>query len=138
MPSFKINITYAHPWFGAFLLKLFKSKMSKLMLYFFLASSFAVKQIKPSKFYFTLKKTIFAIIIVTLYITQYLKLFVTWINCNILISNNSNILLLLRGLSWSWLYGSWIYNYLCNQCLSPLMLRVRIPLGQVSRYNIMW
>jgi hypothetical protein len=24
--------------------------------------------------------------------------------------------------------GSWIYNYLCNQCLSPLMLWVRIPL----------
>jgi len=21
-----------------------------------------------------------------------------------------------------WSYGSWIYNYLCNQCLSPLML----------------
>ena len=27
---------------------------------------------------------------------------------------------------WSWSYGNWIYNYLCNQCLSPLMLRVRI------------
>ena len=26
----------------------------------------------------------------------------------------------------SWSYGSWIYNYLCNQCLSPLMLLVRI------------
>jgi hypothetical protein len=25
------------------------------------------------------------------------------------------------------IYGSWIYNYLCNQCLSPLMLWVRIP-----------
>jgi hypothetical protein len=24
-----------------------------------------------------------------------------------------------------WLYGSWIYNYLCNQCLSPLLLWVR-------------
>ena len=30
--------------------------------------------------------------------------------------------------SWSWPYGSWIYNYLCNQCLSPLTLWVRIPL----------
>jgi hypothetical protein len=30
------------------------------------------------------------------------------------------------GLSWTWSYGSWIYNYLCNQCLSPLMLWVRI------------
>jgi hypothetical protein len=26
-----------------------------------------------------------------------------------------------RGSSWSWSYGSWIYNYICNQCLSPLM-----------------
>jgi hypothetical protein len=25
----------------------------------------------------------------------------------------------------SWSYGSWIYNYLCNQCLSPLTLWVR-------------
>jgi len=25
-----------------------------------------------------------------------------------------------EGPSWSWSYGSWIYNYLCNQCLSPL------------------
>jgi len=31
-----------------------------------------------------------------------------------------------RGPSWS--YCSWIYNYLCNQCLSPLMLWVQIPL----------
>jgi hypothetical protein len=30
------------------------------------------------------------------------------------------------GLWWS--YGSWIYNYLCNQCLSPLTLWVWIPL----------
>jgi len=22
--------------------------------------------------------------------------------------------------SWSWFYGSWIYSYLCNQCISPL------------------
>jgi len=22
-----------------------------------------------------------------------------------------------NGPSWSWSYGSWIYNYLCNQCL---------------------
>ena len=25
-----------------------------------------------------------------------------------------------RGPSWSWSYGSWIYKHLCNQCLSPL------------------
>jgi hypothetical protein len=33
-----------------------------------------------------------------------------------------------QGLSWSWSYGSWIYNYLCNQCLSPLTLWLRILL----------
>ena len=27
-----------------------------------------------------------------------------------------------------WSYGSWIYNYLCNLWLSPLMLLVRLPL----------
>ena len=31
------------------------------------------------------------------------------------------------GASWSWSYGTWIYTYLCNQCLSPLTLLVRIP-----------
>ena len=29
--------------------------------------------------------------------------------------------------SWSWSHGSWIYDYLCNQCLSPLTLWVRTP-----------
>ena len=33
-----------------------------------------------------------------------------------------------KGTSWSWSYGSWIYNYLCNQGLSALMLWVRIAL----------
>jgi hypothetical protein len=32
------------------------------------------------------------------------------------------------GPSWSWSYGSDIYNYLCNQCLSPLTLWGRTPL----------
>ena len=34
----------------------------------------------------------------------------------------------MEGPSGSWSYGSWIYNYLCYQCPSPLMLWVRIPL----------
>jgi hypothetical protein len=33
-----------------------------------------------------------------------------------------------KGSSWPWSYGSWIYNFLCNQCLSPLMLWVRISI----------
>ena len=33
-----------------------------------------------------------------------------------------------QGSSWPWWYRSWIYNYLCNQCLSPLMLWVQISI----------
>jgi hypothetical protein len=28
-------------------------------------------------------------------------------------------LYVIKGSSWPWSYGSWIYNYPCNQCLSP-------------------
>jgi hypothetical protein len=31
------------------------------------------------------------------------------------------------GSSLLWSHGGWIYNYLCNHCLSPLTLWVRIP-----------
>ena len=31
---------------------------------------------------------------------------------------------LFEGPSWSWSYGSWIYNNMCNQCLSPIKLWV--------------
>ena len=38
-------------------------------------------------------------------------------------------LVIFQGL---WSYGSWIYNYLCNQCLSPLTLWVKTPVhGEV-------
>jgi hypothetical protein len=40
-----------------------------------------------------------------------------------LLSNQTNKLYLLlfrKEPSWSCSYGSWISNYLCNQCLSPL------------------
>jgi len=43
------------------------------------------------------------------------------------------------GPSWSWSYGTWIWNYLCNRCLSPLKMWVQIPLiARCTRYNIMW
>ena len=32
------------------------------------------------------------------------------------------------GLSWPCSYGSWIYNYIFNQCLLPLVLWVRISI----------
>ena len=45
----------------------------------------------------------------------------------------------LLGPSWLWSYGSWIYNYLCNQCISPLKLRVRtLFMARCTRYNIRW
>jgi len=44
-----------------------------------------------------------------------------------------------RGPPWSWSYGSLIYNYLCNQCISPLTLWVRTPfIARCTRYTIMW
>ena len=38
----------------------------------------------------------------------------------------NKFLLVIYGPLWPWSYGIWIYNYLCNQCLSPLMLWVQI------------
>ena len=38
-----------------------------------------------------------------------------------------------------WTYGSWIYDYLCNQCISPLKLWIRTPfMAMCTRINIMW
>jgi len=43
------------------------------------------------------------------------------------------------GSSWSWSYDSLIYNYLCNQHLSPQTLWVWIPLmARCTQYNIIW
>ena len=44
-----------------------------------------------------------------------------------------------KGPSSPWSYGSWFHNYLCNRCLSPRVLWVRLPLrARCTRYNIMW
>ena len=51
--------------------------------------------------------------------------FDNFIHC---IGTQSHGFIVHQGPSWS--YGSWIYNYLCNQCLSPLKLWVWIPLRQ--------
>ena len=40
------------------------------------------------------------------------------------------------GPSWSWSCSSWIYRYLCNQCLSPWKLWVQTVHGEV--YLIQW
>jgi hypothetical protein len=42
----------------------------------------------------------------------------------------------LKGSSWAWSYGSWIYNYLCNQCISALKLLFRTPfMARCTRVN---
>ena len=52
--------------------------------------------------------------------------------------SNASINLYRRGLSWSWSYGSWIYNYMCNQYLSLLTSWVRTTfMARCTRYN-MW
>jgi len=33
-----------------------------------------------------------------------------------------SLFIYIRGSSWSWSYGSWIYNYLCNQYIWLPML----------------
>jgi hypothetical protein len=39
----------------------------------------------------------------------------------------------------SWSYVSWIYNYLCNQCLSTIKLWVwTLFIARCTQYNIIW
>ena len=55
--------------------------------------------------------------------------------------NSVSITRIKMGLSWPWSYGSWIYNYLFNQCLSPLKLWVWALFNaryMYTRYNIIW
>ena len=63
----------------------------------------------------------------------------THFNCHndLYLSKASNVSLYEPwGPSWSWSYISCIYNCLCNQCLSPLKLRVRTPfMARCTRYN---
>ena len=51
-----------------------------------------------------------------------------WIWCDCLLSYDMRTLYFKLGPSWPWSYGSWIYNYLCNQWLSLLILWVRISI----------
>ena len=48
----------------------------------------------------------------------------------IIINQNINQSKSSEGPSWSWSYYSWIYNYLCYQCMSPLMLWIWISSGR--------
>ena len=44
----------------------------------------------------------------------------------------------LLGSSWSWSYGNWIYNYLCNWCVSPLTWVQSPFMARYTQYSIMW
>ena len=50
-----------------------------------------------------------------------------YIKCCSNCMENNRVSTQYKGVSWSWSYGSWIYNYLCNRYISPLTLWVRIP-----------
>jgi hypothetical protein len=59
---------------------------------------------------------------------SYLLYFVSWSCVSPHHWHLSYLLYFVRwGSSWSWSYGSWILNYLYNQCLSLPMLWVRTP-----------
>jgi hypothetical protein len=45
---------------------------------------------------------------------------------------------LIVGPWWSCSYCSWTYNYICNQCLSPLTLWVWIPLSRGVLDTTLW
>jgi hypothetical protein len=66
--------------------------------------------------------------------------FISTLNCRITSSIRlTSWQLGVGAVSRSWSYGSWNYNHLCNQCLSPLTLWVRTPfMAKCIRYNIMW
>jgi len=61
------------------------------------------------------------------YLHSRIPIFIFWEKKKILAFVNSWIYKFV-GSSWSWSYGSWIYNYMCNRCLSLLTLWVRTPL----------
>jgi hypothetical protein len=51
--------------------------------------------------------------------TKHIAFFIDWIV--------KLVYFYISGALWSWSHASWIYNYLCNQCLSPLTLWLRVP-----------
>ena len=60
-------------------------------------------------------------------------------SCVVLLSAVLNLECLLYLLGSSWSYGSWIYNYLYNQCLLSRKLWVRMSLmARCTRDNLVW
>ena len=84
---------------------------------------------KSNPFYFCVSTNL--IIIRSSHMLPPLFLLMSHIRCQVcfsLISLRTKVCIRNKGSSWWWSYGSWISNYLCNQCLSPLKLWVQIPL----------
>ena len=112
---------------------------------------FNIKVRKPPLSYFpqtwlhmkdwTLLKTKLAMLVSVLFSYIWHLFWTFWHKCNIHTLLVTMIFTCTLGLLWSssWSYGNWIYNYLCNQCLSPLKLWVRILLmARCTRYNLIW
>ena len=59
-------------------------------------------------------KRMFSRLIFIIIINVFPIMFTTCWNCFLYIKRLIN-LLFIKGTSWSWSYGSWIFNYLCNQ-----------------------
>ena len=73
----------------------------------------------------------------TLYILCYGRISILF-KCTLYFEHIIHLTIQSKGPLLLWSYDSWIYNYLCNQCLSPLTLWVRISLmARCTRYNIM-
>jgi hypothetical protein len=69
----------------------------------------------------------------------YLSFYSMCVNMYLFMCNIHIAIILNPNKEQSWSSGSCIYNYLCNKCLSPLKLWVRIQLmARCIRYNIMW
>jgi hypothetical protein len=75
-------------------------------------------------------------ILIITYVQDHMILIITYVQNHltliIIYVQNHMFLIIIHvhnhmGLSWPWSYGSWIYNYLCNHCLSLLLLWVRLP-----------
>ena len=66
--------------------------------------------------HFSVQTTKITIIVCRLNMRRHMNIYVK----NMLKLHQVYIYILQRS-TWLWSYGSWIYNYLCNQCLSPLM-----------------
>ena len=94
-----------------------------------------------SHFLFKIYNNVFSDFILVIFIvywiphkSNYFQLFMSIYHLCIYFWNLYHI----QGSSWLWSYGRWFYDYLCNQCLSPLELWVWIlHMVRCTRYNIM-